>query len=349
MSLSGLQSSWSPALNSGGGGGGGGSSITNGTAPTVGTVNITPDGVVVVSSTNETVPDAGSIFLETTLANHVVISPTVGNTTSVSGPVLFTAGAYSGANSYGKGSLVTFANEYFVASQSIPQGASPPGGDWTLLASPSTIGNTTAGGLSAQVTTLLGDVAATADRNIDMTATNDAQITADGQIGLTANGGGIGINSTAGVVVINASTSAQLIAQNGFMELTTGDGSMTLTSATTLTQTSDSMIVNSANTIDVTAVAGAMTLTSGIGGITINSGIGPTTVISAGMAVNVLDTNTIVLSTGPVPTPPASNGILLSAGNTDFYIHPLALVTPPGPGSGLVITPTQIFFNGRVL
>ena len=222
MSLSGLQSSWSPAFN-GGGGGGGGSSITNGTAPNVGTVSVGAGGVVAVSSTNAEEVGAGSIFLETSLVNSVVISPTLGDETTVAGPVLFSAAVYNGAASYGVGSIVEdgVLGDYYVATAPNLVGAPAPGADganWALLASPSTISHTDVAGGEAIVTTLLGNVTAT--------AAGDAVIIAAGSAQLTATNS-VSISGSTGDVSIAASSSSAPGAAGQYVRLTAGNSANT--------------------------------------------------------------------------------------------------------------------------
>ena len=342
MSLSALQSSWSPALNSGGGGGGGGSSITNGTAPDVGTVSITADGVVAVTSTNAATAGAGSVFLETSLQNHVVISPTSGNTDSIAGPALFAAGAFSGASAYGVGAIVVngLLGDYYVATAPNPVGAPAPGADgasWDLLASPSTISHTDIVNGDSIVTTLLGDVVATASRNVDILATGDTTVTGS-QLALTASGGGMGINATTGLINMSANENITITSTTGNVTLTAsaGDADVFATLGDlNLDANAGSVVVGSGDQITLTAGTGGIGLDSGAGGMTIS--------------VPDADNNTMIISTGPVPTAAVPGTILLSAGNTDVTIYRTALGAPPGPGTGLVITPTQLYFNGGVV
>ena len=327
MSLSGLQSSWSPAVN-GGGGGGGGSSITNGTAPDVGTVSVSADGVVAVSSTNAATAGAGSIFLETSLANHVVISPTLSDTTTVAGPVLFSAGVYSPLASYGVGSIVQdgVLGDFYVAGAPIDVNVTPPDGDWIRLCSPSTITKTDLTGGTATVSTLAGDVIATAAGFVTLTASNGS---------LTANAtlGAVNISADAGSVVLGAGDTLTLSAGTGDADVNVPAGDINLNAGV------GSVVVGAGDQITLTAGTGGIGLDSGSGSMTVTSGALLSVSSTAGnISISAPTAGSFInIFCGPTAT----------AGAFSSFAMTTSTVAPtPGSQVGLTISPTHVYFNG---
>ena len=154
----------------------------------------------------------------------MVISPTLADDTTVAGPVLFSAGSHDPLKSYGKGSVVEdlVLGDFYVAGAPITVGVVPPAGDWVRLSSPSTITRTDVTGGTATVSTVLGDVTASAETgNILVEASGGGDIIIHSGTAPAAQGvGNVLVHASNNLILSNASldgdiSGASIVIQSG--------------------------------------------------------------------------------------------------------------------------------------
>lgn len=246
MSLAGLQSSWSPAINSYGGGSAPTNSISGGTAPNVGSVTVQSG-----SGSVNVISETGSVVIQTSLNGEVLIAPNADTPTAVVGPVHYTAGPYNAADAYGTGAIVQFTDSnFYLAEGPVPVGDPGPtaGGSQFILFSG------TGGGTPAAISEGTAPTASSvtcAGGNITTAATGTLTATSVGTVSMS---------SSASSVAISGQTALAVGAITGNVSVSAPAGQLNLTSGTTMSLNTGGVTVinNSAGRIQIESTGAAV-------------------------------------------------------------------------------------------